>query len=358
MAPSLLPSPLLEGLDAGLLGRLLAPYGAFLARRAAAAGPGSPARLAAALRPDDPELPVALRHVLGALVKLATPEGEAELRALATEAGVTLASRPGRAADAAAEAYLERRPLFRAAYARLASLSMGRFVDYSAVPGRAPRPLSLAGRAALRRGAADLDREGAVGAPVATVADLTEELVVVVDRPAAAGAPWHRGRPLVAVFAKAERTLSVNTPDPEEQERLRALFGRVLYRDEGAFAPRPRFSGAPFVERGAASLQASGVEGLAAVRLRTLAVQTFEASHLALRAEADDLADAIGPRGRLRELLHLGEVVHWSFEFFPVGRPPFVVEIDPPNQWRLPDRRDAALVRRFLARQGFLVAAA
>jgi hypothetical protein len=114
----------------------------------------------------------------------------------------------------------------------------------------------------------------------------------------------------------------------------------------------------PFVERGAASLQASGVEGLAAVRLRTLAVQTFEASHLALRAEADDLADAIGPQGRLRDLLRRGEVVHWALEFFPVGRAPFVVEIDPPNQWRLPDRRDAPLVRRFLVRHGFLKSAA
>jgi hypothetical protein len=35
-----------------------------------------------------------------------------------------------------------------------------------------------------------------------------------------------------------------------------------------------------------------------------------------------------------------------------------LVEVDPPNRWRLADRRDAPLVRRFLARQGFLAAGA
>ncbi len=361
MARSLAASSPFEGLDEGLLRRLLAPFGPSLARLDFGQGVGSPpssARIAEALRVGAPELPVDLQDVLSLVADLATAAGEDELRARAAERGIVLSTAPGRAADTAAAAYLDHQALFLDAHTHLASLAMGLLVDFGVASERAPRPLSPSGRAALRRGVADLERAEETVAPTAVVADLIEELVALVERPSVATAPQPRVAPLVAVFAKATRVLSVNTPDPEEQERLRALFGRVLYRDEGAFAPRPCFSGAPFVERGPASLQAAGVEGLAAVRLRTLAVQTFEANHLALRAEADDLADALGPRGRVRDLLHLGEVVHWAFEFFPVGRSPFVVEIDPPNRWRLPDRRDAPLVRRFLARQGFLAAAA
>lgn len=350
------PSPL-EGLDEGLLRRLLAPFGPSLARLDFGQGvgsPPSPTRIAEALHVGAPELPVDLQDVLSLVADLATAAGEDELRARAAERGIVLSTATGRAADTAAAAYLDHRALFLDAHTHLASLAMGLLVDYGVASDRAPRPLSTSGRAALRRGVADLER----AEETAVVADLIEELVALVERPSVATAPQARAAPLVAVFAKATRVLSVNTTDPEEQEHLRALFGRVLYRDEGAFAPRPCFSGAPFVERGPASLQAAGVEGLAAVRLRTLAVQTFEANHLALRAEADDLADSLGPRGRVRDLLRLGDVVHWAFEFFPVGRSPFVVEIDPPNRWRLSDRRDAPLVRRFLARQGFLAAAA
>ncbi|HEU4406813.1 MAG TPA: hypothetical protein VFS43_16215 [Polyangiaceae bacterium] len=358
MAPSLLPPPVLEGLDEGLLGRLLAPYGAFLARRGAdPTSPGWRARLAAALRRDDPDLPAALRHLLDDLVALATPEGEAELRALAAEAGVALGAPPGRAADAAAEAYLDRRALFRAAYARLSSLTMGRFVDYCAGPDRAARPLSPAGRAALRHGGPG-DGGAGEGAPAVSVADGAEELVVVFEPARPAGAPGQRGEPVVAVFAKAGRTLSLNPPDPGAQERLRALFGRVLFGDEAAFAPCRCLTSAPFGDRGPGALGAAGIDGLGAVRLRKLVVRTPEASHLTLSAEADDLAGALGPEGRVGAMLRLGEVAHWTLEFFPVGRPPFLVELDPPNRWRLADRRDAPLVRRFLARRGFLAAGA
>ncbi len=354
------PSPL-EGLDEGLVGRLLALYPSYGKRLGAE--PGAEARdrrteLFEALRVGAPDLPVALQDALSDLADLATPAGEHELRALAATRGVSLPGAPGAAADAAATAYLDHRALFEDAHVRFSSLAMGLLVDYGAAPDRALRPLSPAGRAALAQAGVGPDLEAPIEAAAASIADLPEELLAVVERPARGAALGGRATPLVAVFAKAARTLSVNTPDPEEQERLRALFSQVLYGDDDALAPSPPFSGVPFVERGAASLQASGVEGLAAVRLRTLAVQTFEASHLALRAEADDLADAIGPQGRLRDLLRRGEVVHWAFEFFPVGRSPFVVEIDPPNQWRLSDRRDAPLVRRFLVRHGFLKSAA
>jgi hypothetical protein len=359
VATSLL-SPLLEGLDERLLERLLAPYGAFLAQKGAALGPASPlwrSQLAAALRPDDPELPAALHHALDALAPLATPEGEAELRSLAAEAGAPLRAPPGRAADAAAEAYLDRRALFRAAYARVSSLAMGRFVDYCAGPSRAPRPLSPAGRAALRHGGPG-DEGAGEGETAVSVADGAGELVVVFEAARSAGAPDWRAEPVVAVFAKAGRTLSLNTPDPGAQERLRALFGRVLFGDEGAFAPCRCLSGAPFGERGPGALGASGIDGLGAVRLRKLVVRTLEASHLTLSAEADDLAGALGPEGRVGAMLRLGAVAHWTLEFFPVGRPPFLVEVDPPNRWRLANRRDAPLVRRFLARQGFLATGA
>ncbi|HEU4532824.1 MAG TPA: hypothetical protein VFS00_01855, partial [Polyangiaceae bacterium] len=274
------------------------------------------------------------------------------------ERGLELAAPPGRSADAAALAYLDHRALFRDAHARLGSLAMGLLVDYCAPPGRVPQPLSPAGRAALRHGGVGVGGEGtgAEGAPAGSIADLAEEIVAVFERPAPPGPSGHRGPPLVAVFEKARRVLSVNTPDPGEQERLRALFGRVLFGDEAAFAPCRGLSGAPFGERGDAALRTCGVEGLATVRLRKLVVQTSEASHLALGAEADDLADALGPEGRLREMLRLGDVVHWALEFFPVGRPPFLVEVYPPNQWRLGDRRDAPLVRSFFALRGFLTA--
>ncbi|MCU0686639.1 MAG: hypothetical protein MUF34_31065 [Polyangiaceae bacterium] len=359
MAASLL-SPLLEGLDERLLERLLAPYGAFLARKDVAPGPASPAwraQLAAVLRPDDPELPAALHHALDALATLATPEGEAELRALAAGAGAPLRAPPGRAADSAAEAYLDRRDLFRAAYARVSSLAMGRFVDYCAGPGRTLRSLSPANQTALRHGGPGNQGAGE-GEPTVSVADGADELVVVFEPARLAGALERRAEPAVAVFAKADRTLSLNTPDPGEQERLRALFGRVLFGDEGAFAPCRCLTSAPFGERGPDALGTSGVEGLGAVRLRKLIVRTPEASHLTLSAEADDLAGALGPEGRVGAMLRLGAVAHWTLEFFPVGRSPFLVEVDPPNRWRLADRRDAPLVRRFLARQGFLAASA
>ncbi|HEU4538863.1 MAG TPA: hypothetical protein VFS00_32310 [Polyangiaceae bacterium] len=348
---------MLGALDEGLLGRLVAPYGAYLARRGVEFGPGAPAdraRLAEALGPGDPDLPLALQHALAALVDLASPEGEAELRALAAERGVELAAAPGRSADAAALCYLEHRALFGDAHTRLGSLTMGLLVDYGAPPGRVPRPLSPAGRVALRHGGVGRDAAGADGAPCASIADAAEELVAVFERPAPPGAPPRRGPPVVAVFDKARRVLSLSTPDPDEQQRLRALFGRVLFGDEAAFAPCRGLSGAPFRELGEASLRPGGVEGLAAVRLRKLVVQTFEASHLVLGAEADDLAGALGPDGRLGPLLRLGEVVHWALEVVPVGRAPFLVELDPPNRWRLRDRRDAPLVRRFLALRGFL----
>jgi hypothetical protein len=355
MSPAVLHA-LLEGLDEALLRRLLAPYAAFLSRKGAEPDNDAGAWLVAlssVLRPDDPDMPVALQHALWAIAALASPEGEGELRAIAAERNVGLSAPAGRAAAVAAEAYLDHRALLRDARARLCSRRMGLVVAYEAAPDVAPRPLSPAGRAALRRGG---DR--ATDAPDATtvsIADLPHEIVAVYERPGPAGIEGHPETAVVTVFDKARRVLLINAPDPEEQDRLRALFGRVFYGREAAFRPARCLTGAPFRELGEASMRPSGVEGLAAVHVRKLVVHTARVGHLAFSVEGDDLAGALGEGGPLRELLRLGEVVHCALEFFLVGRSPFRVELYPPNRWRLDDRRDTPLVRSFLALRGFLV---
>jgi hypothetical protein len=143
---------LLEGLDEGLLRRLLAPYAAFCAQKAAAPVGDVPAwraALARALRLDDPDMPVALQHALWSIGVLATPEGEAELRALAAEKGARLSAPASKTAAVAVEAYLEHRALFRDARApRLARNGpRGRLLG----PPRPGSPTALAGGA---RGAA------------------------------------------------------------------------------------------------------------------------------------------------------------------------------------------------------------
>ena len=349
---------LLEGLDEALLRRLLAPYAAFLSRKGAAPDDDVRAWLAALSatpRPDDPAMPVALQHALWFVSALASPEGEGELRALAAERNVRLAAAAGRAAAAAAEAYLDHRALVREARARLCSRTMGFAVAYEAPPSSPLRPLSPAGRAALRRGGA---RDAAAAdATVVSIADTPHDLIVAYERPGAAGVEGHLGTAVVvALFERARRVLSVNAADPEERERLRALFGRVLYGSEAAFRPARRLTGAPFRELGEASLRPAGVEGLAAVRLRSLVVRTAQVGHPVRRAEGPDLAGALSTDEDLRGMLCRGDVVHWALEFFFVGRPPFRVELYPPNGWRLDDRRDAPLVRTFLALRGFLTA--
>src|SRR5687767_13600252 len=114
MARPLALRALLEGLDEVLLERLLAPHRAFLARRGVAPGADAAAwraTLLQALRPEDPELPVALQHALTALGDLATAQGEGELRALAAERGLLLDAAPASTANVAAWAYLEQRSL-------------------------------------------------------------------------------------------------------------------------------------------------------------------------------------------------------------------------------------------------------
>ncbi|HEU4536471.1 MAG TPA: hypothetical protein VFS00_20240, partial [Polyangiaceae bacterium] len=75
MARPLPLASLLEALDEGLLRRLVAPHDAYLARKGVAPGPGAStdrARLAEALRPGEPDLPLALQHALANLVDLAS----------------------------------------------------------------------------------------------------------------------------------------------------------------------------------------------------------------------------------------------------------------------------------------------
>jgi hypothetical protein len=299
-------------------------------------------------------MPAALQFALSAIGDFATPEGESELRALALERGVDVVAAPGSAADAAARAYLDEGILFRDAYARLCSRTMGLFVAFVAPPERPPRPLTPAARALLRRGLAAPD--GAAEVRAASIADLAEELVMVLDRPRSAEPQEPPGTPLVAAFDKGQRVLSTNAATPADQERVCALFGRALYGDERAFAPARCLSGAPLKEAGEASLRPTGVEGLAAVRLRKVVVRTADVTRLALSAEGDDLAGALSAGEPVDEMLRLGEVTHWALEFFLAGRAPFVVEVYPPNAWRLPDRRDASVVRSFLALRGFLTA--
>lgn len=113
---------MLAAFDAGLLARLLAPHRAFLEGRRLALGDDTPAwraRLAEVLTEGGAELPAALQYAFLAMGDLAGPEGEGALRALAAERGVDVATAPGRPADAALWAYLEQRPLFRDAHARL-----------------------------------------------------------------------------------------------------------------------------------------------------------------------------------------------------------------------------------------------
>jgi hypothetical protein len=348
---------LLEGLDEGLLRRLLAPYVELLAQKGAPPADDMRAwrdALEGALRPDAPDKPAPLQHALWAIAALASPEGEAELRVLAAERGVSLSTAVGRPAAVAAEAYLDHRALWRDARARLGSRRMGLSVIYGAPPDRAPRRLSPAGHAALRRGG--VSGEGTLDATIVAITDLPHELVALYERPVPL---WTEGPPdaaLVVVFDKVERVLSIDAADPEEQERLRSLFGRVLYGDEAAFRPAQCLTGAPFRELGESSLHAAGVEGLATVHLRKLVVRTADAGHLAFSAEADDLAGALGADGPLRDMLRLGEVAHWALAFFVAGRAPFRAEFYLPNRWRLDDRRDVPLVRSFLALRGFLKA--
>jgi hypothetical protein len=119
--PLVAPGVLAE-LDAGLLGRLLAPYPAFLEGRRLALGDDTPAwraRLVGVLNGGDRAMPVGLQHAFWAIGSLASPVGEAVLRALAAERGRTVPVAPGRTADVAAGAFLDERALFRDARARV-----------------------------------------------------------------------------------------------------------------------------------------------------------------------------------------------------------------------------------------------
>ena len=241
MARPLLPPALVAGLDPRLLARLLAPHRAFLEARRLALGDDTPAwraRLADVLNGNGPGLPAALQFALCAVGDLANPEGEGALRALAAERGRAVPVAPGRAADVAAWAFLDERALFRMTRARLRAPAAAPAVVYGAPLGVAPRSLSPAGEAALRRGLAD-DRGELGGGRVVLVADLREELVVLeFARPSTA--PERARAPELAIVHKTTGALAAKTPDTEHRRRMRSLFGRVLFGDDWAFSTRLR----------------------------------------------------------------------------------------------------------------------
>jgi hypothetical protein len=240
MARPLLPTSVLAGLDARLLTRLLAPHRALLEGRRLALGDDTPAwraRLGEVLSEGGADLPATLQFAFSAIGDLATPEGERELRALAAQQGIDVAGALGHNADVALWAYLEQRALFRGAHGRVCTPRAGSFAVYTAPTGLVFRSLSSAGEAALRRGWAG-DGTGDSGEPLMTILDLAEELAVTFGRAAPTRASETKGRPVVVVLEKATGTLLVNAPDPERREGVRALFGRVLFGDEGAFTAR------------------------------------------------------------------------------------------------------------------------
>ncbi|HEU4404490.1 MAG TPA: hypothetical protein VFS43_04275 [Polyangiaceae bacterium] len=158
MARPLVPPALLAGLDASLLARLFAPHRAFLEVHGLAPSDDSPtwrARLGGALNEGDRTLPVALQHAFWAIGPLATPEGEAELRALAAERGRAVPVAPGRAADVAAWAFLDERALFRHARARVCAPATAPATVHGTPSGWGLRSLTPAGEPAPHPGRAD-----------------------------------------------------------------------------------------------------------------------------------------------------------------------------------------------------------
>lgn len=183
-------------------------------------------------------MPVGLQHAFWAIEPLASPQGEAVLRALAAERGRAVPVASGQAADVAAWAFLDERALLRIARARLRAPAAAPAVVYDAPSRVAPRSLSPAGEAALRQGWAD-DLEDRGRGRVVLVADLLEELVVLAFARSST-APEGARAPELAIVHKATGALAAKTPDAEHGRRVRALFGRVLFGDDRAFSSRPR----------------------------------------------------------------------------------------------------------------------
>ena len=326
--------------------------------------------LSAMLNRDDAVLPAALQAALVDVAELATPVGHEQIMAIAEERGITLISSDEviPQEDLAFLVYLERGELFRAARSRIKSFEPRLFVEYH---GRQRRFSATHGNAAARvailkdRLASWLRKRNRTGACLVRANDLDDQIVFSI----AHGATPTRGLDLsgvgprragrvpqqhdIIVFDKQQDRLSVSASMASERELYRALFGFVLFLDEGYFRVIRLYHSRPLREQGSAALDVTGVDGLERVSLKRLSFVSRDRHHSKMEVTSEDLRDWLDSR-KTKMLLRQRPIGSWTLGF-QLRHDTRALDVDvwPPNQLGVDRRLQPELVHRFLQARGF-----
>jgi hypothetical protein len=366
---------ILKSVRPELLAAFLRPFSTEL-RSAGLALPVAPStawleELGAMLNRDEPVLPAALQAALVGIADLATPAGHEEIMALADERGIAVfvGKETIPQEDLAFLVYLEHPDLFRAARSRVKAFAPRLFVEFH---GNQRRISSTQGTASARlaivkgRLVSWLQKRNRTGACLVRADDFDDQLVFSIAHGAAPtrGSEVHRrashnraGRipeqQDIIIFDKQEDRLSVSAQLPSERELYRALFGFVLFLDEGYFRVVRLYHSRPLREQGSAALHVTGIEGLERVSLKRLTFVSRDRLHSKMEVTSDDLGEWLDSR-RTKILLRQRPIGSWTLGFrLRHDTSALDVDVWPPNQLRVDRRLRTELVHQFLRARGF-----
>ncbi len=159
----------------------------------------------------------------------------------------------------------------------------------------------------------------------------------------------------VVVYCPQTDCLRMNARARSERELYRRQFGLLLHGSETRFSEHDAYTLEPLRTEGRAALDAAGIEGLARITLREVAVARGNGRHEVNTIEADDVF--LCGDGKCDGMIPVaGTVVRAAFEFRFDGCPRAqVVQIRVPNTLKLSRHCHPGLVQRWLCRSHFLI---
>ena len=159
----------------------------------------------------------------------------------------------------------------------------------------------------------------------------------------------------VVVLSPRLNELRVNARTKAERDLYIREFGRHLRGDENYFSERRPYTLDPLRQLGRDALDADGLEGIAHIRLRKLAVRFENALNESIVREADDLFScAVTSRFQGGPIPAQGVLERALFEIqFAGSIKSHPVEIRVPNTLKLSRRCDPEAVQNWLCARGF-----
>ena len=265
--------------------------------------------------------------------------------------------------------YLEHRPTFRTALARVQASQVERFAEFeSATPG-ARLPLDNARVTRLKASIAGFNakRNRTAFCDLEIVESEQQVLFVIIHgQPPRSYSVIDTGlqrsrcsfvpdRHDMVIYERATGQLAVSASHPTEQDMYRREFGRIFFGTVTHFAVATYLSCAPLQELGAGALSVAGVTGLRHVRLRQVQVQMPSATAFQHVLIGKDLNGEIDQPEQVR-VLRSGEIRSLILDLSLAHQRKLVrLTMTLPNRLVYDRRMGGQSVREFLLARGFVV---